>query len=80
MSGDGYTIWTHEHTALELSNKVHELSNKLKKIEEVNNEDGATALTKQVMIKYILEDKVFNKEEQRQKYKDQFDERKWPPE
>lgn len=64
MSGDGYTIWTHEHTALELSNKVHELSNKLKKIEEVNNEDGATALTKQVMIKYILEDKVFNKEEQ----------------
>ena len=80
MSGDGYTMWTHEHTALELSNKVHELSNKLKKIEEVNNEDGATALTKQVMIKYILEDKVFNKEEQRQKYKDQFDERKWPPE
>jgi|TARA_R110000782_G_scaffold126310_2_gene217911 hypothetical protein len=80
MSGDGYTIWTHEHTALELSNKVHELSNKLKKIEEVNNEDGATALTKQVMIKYILEDKVFDKEEQRQKYKDQFDERKWPPE
>ena len=80
MSGDGYTIWTHEHTALELSNKVHELSNKLKKIEEDNNEDGATALTKQVMIKYILEDKVFNKEEQRQKYKDQFDERKWPPE
>ena len=55
MSGDGYTIWTHEHTALELSNKVHELSNKLKKIEEVNNEDGATALTKQVMIKHILE-------------------------
>lgn len=80
MSGDGYTIWSHEHTALELSNKVHELSNKLKKIEEVNNEDGATALTKQVMIKYILEDKVFNKEEQRQKYKDQFDERKRPPE
>jgi hypothetical protein len=57
MSGDGYTIWTHEHTALELSNKVHELSNKLKKIEKVNNEEGATALTKQVMIKHILENK-----------------------
>jgi len=55
MSGDGYTIWTHEHTALELSNKVHELSNKIKKIEEVNNEDGATALTKQVLIKHIIE-------------------------
>jgi len=55
MSGDGYTIWTHEHTALELSNKVHELSNKIKKIEEINNEDGATALTKQVLIKHIIE-------------------------
>ena len=52
---NGYTIWTHEHTALELSNKVHELSNKIKKIEEVNNEDGATALTKQVLIKHIIE-------------------------
>ena len=40
---NGYTIWTHEHTALELSNKVHELSNKLKRIEEINNEEGATA-------------------------------------
>ena len=60
MSGDGYTIWTHEHTALELSNKVHELSNKLKKIEEVNNEDGATALTKQVMIKHIIEGTDYN--------------------
>ena len=55
MSGDGYTIWTHEHTALELSNKVHELSNKIKKIEEINNEDGATAITKQVLIKHIIE-------------------------
>jgi hypothetical protein len=60
MSGDGYTIWTHEHTALELSNKVHELSNKIKKIEEVNNEDGATALTKQVLIKHIIEGTDYN--------------------
>ena len=54
---NGYTIWTHEHTALELSNKVHELSNKLKRIVEINNEEGATELTKQVMIKHILENK-----------------------
>lgn len=60
MSGDGYTIWTHEHTALELSNKVHELSNKIKKIEEINNEDGATALTKQVLIKHIIEGTDYN--------------------
>jgi hypothetical protein len=60
MSGDGYTIWTHEHTALELSNKVHELSNKIKKIEEVNNEDGATSLTKQVLIKHIIEGTDYN--------------------
>tara|TARA_B100000575_G_scaffold292559_2_gene301306 strand:+ start:166 stop:387 length:222 start_codon:yes stop_codon:yes gene_type:complete len=54
-SGDGYTIWTHEHNSLELSNKVHELQSKLDKIEKINNEDGATALTKQVMIKSIIE-------------------------
>ena len=57
---NGYTIWTHEHTALELSNKVHELSNKIKKIEEINNEDGATALTKQVLIKHIIEGTDYN--------------------
>ncbi len=60
MSGDGYTIWTHEHTALELSNKVHELSNKIKKIEEINNEDGATPMTKQVLIKHIIEGTDYN--------------------
>ena len=54
-NGDGYTIWTHEHNSLELSNKVHELQSKLDKIEKINNEDGATALTKQVMIKSIIE-------------------------
>ncbi len=54
-SGDGYTIWTHEHNALELSRKVHELQSKLDKIQKINNEDGATALTKQVMIKSIIE-------------------------
>ena len=54
-SDDGYTIWTHEHNSLELSNKVHELQSKLDKIEKINNEDGATALTKQVMIKSIIE-------------------------
>ena len=57
---NGYTLWTHEHTALELSNKVHELSNKIKKIEEINNEDGATALTKQVLIKHIIEGTDYN--------------------
>jgi len=57
---NGYTIWTHEHTALELSNKVHELQSKLRKIEEVNNEDGATALTKQVLIKHIIEGTDYN--------------------
>ena len=57
---NGYTIWTHEHNALELSNKVHELQSKLRKIEEVNNEDGATALTKQVLIKHIIEGTDYN--------------------
>ena len=56
-SGDGYTVWTHEHNALELSRKVYELQSKLNKIEKINNEDGATALTRQVMIKSILESK-----------------------
>ena len=59
-SGDGYTIWTHEHNALELSNKVHELQGKLKKIEEINNEEGATPLTKQVLIKHIIEGTDYN--------------------
>ncbi|MEC7169163.1 MAG: hypothetical protein VXV90_01900 [Pseudomonadota bacterium] len=54
-SGDGYTIWTHEHNNLELANKVYELQGKLNKIEKINNEEGATALTKQVMIKSIIE-------------------------
>ena len=54
-SGDGYTMWTHEHNALVLSRKVHELQSKLDKIQKINNEDGATALTKQVMIKSIIE-------------------------
>ena len=54
-SGAGYTIWTLEHNALELSRKVHELQSKLDKIQKINNEDGATALTKQVMIKSIIE-------------------------
>ena len=54
-SGDGYTIWTHEHNNLELANKVHELQSKINKIEKINNEEGATALTKQVMIKSIIE-------------------------
>ena len=54
-SGDGYTIWTHEHNNLELANKVYELQGKLNKIEKINNEEGATALTKQVMIKSIID-------------------------
>ena len=54
-NGDGYTIWTHEHNNLELANKVYELQGKLNKIEKINNEEGATALTKQVMIKSIIE-------------------------
>ena len=54
-SGDGYTVWTHEHNNLELANKVYELQGKLNKIEKINNEEGATALTKQVMIKSIIE-------------------------
>ena len=57
---NGYTIWTHEHNALELSNKVHELQSKLRKIEEINNEEGATALTKQVLIKHIIEGTDYN--------------------
>ena len=55
MTGDGYTIHTLEHSNLELQNKVHSLEEKLKKIEDINNTDGATELTKTVMIKSILE-------------------------
>ena len=44
-SGDGYTIWTHEHNNLELANKIYELQGKLNKIEKINNEEGAPALT-----------------------------------
>ena len=54
MIGDR-TIYTFEHENQELQNKIHSLQEKLKKIEKINNEDGATALTKQVMIKSILE-------------------------
>jgi len=54
MTGD-YSIHTLEHDNLELSNKVHSLEEKIKKIEDINNNDGATALTKQVMIKSILD-------------------------
>ena len=54
MIGDR-TIYTFEHENQELQNKIHSLQEKLKKIEKINNEDGATALTKQVMIKSIIE-------------------------
>ena len=54
MIGDR-TIYTFEHENQELQNKIHSLQEKLKKIEKINNEDGATALTKQVMIKSIID-------------------------
>ena len=54
MIGDR-TIYTFEHDNQELQNEVHRLREKIKKIQKINNEDGATALTKQVMIKSIIE-------------------------
>ena len=54
MIGDR-TIYTFENDNQELQNEVHRLREKIKKIQKINNEDGATALTKQVMIKSIIE-------------------------
>ena len=54
MIGDR-SIYTFEHDNQELQNEVHRLREKIKKIQKINNEDGATALTKQVMIKHIIE-------------------------
>ena len=54
MIGDR-SIYTFEQDNLELQNEVHRLREKIKKIQKINNEDGATALTKQVMIKSIIE-------------------------
>ena len=54
MIGDR-SIYTFEQDNLELKNEVHRLREKIKKIQKINNEDGATALTKQVMIKSIIE-------------------------
>lgn len=56
MIGDR-SIYTFEQDNLELQNEVHRLREKIKKIKKINDEDGATALTKQVMIKSILESK-----------------------
>ena len=54
--------FTAEHSLMESGIKVRELEHKIKllekkldKIEHINNENGATALTKQVIIKSILE-------------------------
>ncbi len=54
MIGDR-SIYTFEHDNQELQNEVHRLREKIKKIQKINDEDGATALTKQVMIKHIIE-------------------------
>ena len=54
MIGDR-SIYTFEQDNLELQNEVHRLREKIKKIKRINDEDGATALTKQVMIKSIIE-------------------------
>ena len=54
MIGDR-SIYTFEHDNQELQNEVHRLREKIKKIKKINDEDGATALTKQVMIKSIIE-------------------------
>ena len=54
MIGDR-SIHTFDQDNLELQNEVHRLREKIKKIQKINNEDGATALTKQVMIKSIIE-------------------------
>ena len=54
--------FTAEHSLMESGIKVRELEHKIKllekkldKIEHINNENGATALTKQVIIKSVLE-------------------------
>tara|TARA_B100001063_G_scaffold229488_1_gene241733 strand:+ start:532 stop:762 length:231 start_codon:yes stop_codon:yes gene_type:complete len=54
--------FTAEHSLMESGMKVRELEHKIKllekkldKIEHINNENGATALTKQVIIKSVLE-------------------------
>ena len=54
MIGDR-SIYTFEQDNLELKNEVHRLREKIKKIKKINDEDGATALTKQVMIKSIID-------------------------
>ena len=54
MIGDR-SIYTFEQDNLELQNEVHRLREKIKKIKKINDEDGATALTKQVMIKSIID-------------------------
>ena len=54
--------FTAEHSLMESGMKVRELEHKIKllerkldKIEYINNENGATPLTKQVIIKSVLE-------------------------
>mgnify|MGYP003129886045 FL=1 len=54
--------FTAEHSLMESGIRVRELEHKIKllerkldKIEKINNENGATALTKQVIIKSVLE-------------------------
>ena len=54
MIGDR-SIYTFEQDNLELQNEIHRLREKIKKIKKINDEDGATALTKQVMIKSIID-------------------------
>ena len=54
MIGDR-SIYTFEQDNLELQNEVHRLREKIKKIKKINDEDGATALTKQVMINSIID-------------------------
>ena len=39
----------------ELESKIEKLEKKLEKIEHINNESGATALNKQVIIKSVLD-------------------------
>ena len=54
--------FTAEHSLMEsgmkireLESKIEKLEKKLQKIEYINNENGATPLTKQVIIKSVLE-------------------------
>jgi phosphopantetheine adenylyltransferase len=54
MIGDR-SIYTFEHDNQELQNEVHRLREKIKKIQKINDEAGATGLTKQVMIKSIID-------------------------